>query len=117
MHRTRGESASREKCGNNLRQIGQAILLYANENKGKYPRTFYKPAHRLAFSNDASDGGTLRDPFGDKGLPGKVGDNEVVRRHLPAHSHAGHHAEVFVCPQSDGIKDAYGSAPGAGGVE
>lgn len=25
------------KCASNLRQIGQALLLYANEHKGKYP--------------------------------------------------------------------------------
>src|SRR5438132_9252032 len=33
------ETANRVKCASNLRQIGQAILLYANENKGNYPRT------------------------------------------------------------------------------
>src|SRR5205823_14477145 len=27
------------RCANNLRQIGQAILLYSNENRGAYPRT------------------------------------------------------------------------------
>jgi prepilin-type processing-associated H-X9-DG protein len=31
------ETANRVKCGSNLRQIGQGILLYANENKGNYP--------------------------------------------------------------------------------
>ena len=30
--------ANRIKSASNLRQIGQALLLYANENKGKYPR-------------------------------------------------------------------------------
>src|SRR5216683_366331 len=35
------ETANRVKCASNLRQIGQAILLYANENKGAYPRTYY----------------------------------------------------------------------------
>ena len=29
--------ANRVKCGSNLRQIGQAIMLYANENQGRYP--------------------------------------------------------------------------------
>src|SRR5204863_5349478 len=33
--------SNRVKCASNLRQIGQAILLYANENKGAYPRTTY----------------------------------------------------------------------------
>ena len=35
------ETANRVKCASNLRQIGQAILLYANENHGNYPRTIY----------------------------------------------------------------------------
>jgi len=35
------ETANRVKCASNLRQIGQAILLYANENKGNYPKTYY----------------------------------------------------------------------------
>ena len=33
------ETANRVKCASNLRQIGQAILLYSNENKNAYPRT------------------------------------------------------------------------------
>jgi prepilin-type processing-associated H-X9-DG protein len=31
------ETANRVKCGSNMRQIGMAILLYSNENRGKYP--------------------------------------------------------------------------------
>ena len=38
------ETANRVKCASNLRQIGQAILLYSNENKGLYPRTLAAPA-------------------------------------------------------------------------
>jgi prepilin-type processing-associated H-X9-DG protein len=33
------EVANRVKCGSNLRQIGQALLLYSNENKNLFPRT------------------------------------------------------------------------------
>lgn len=33
------EVAGRIKCAANLRQIGMAIQLYANENRGAYPRT------------------------------------------------------------------------------
>src|SRR5438105_1544867 len=32
------ETANRVKCASNLRQIGQALLLYANDNHGEYPR-------------------------------------------------------------------------------
>ena len=33
------ETANRVKCSSNLRQCGQAMILYANDNKGSYPRT------------------------------------------------------------------------------
>src|SRR5580704_16279096 len=33
------ETSNRVKCGSNLRQIGQAIIMYSNENGGAYPRT------------------------------------------------------------------------------
>jgi prepilin-type processing-associated H-X9-DG protein len=39
------ETANRVKCAANLRQIGHAMLLYANDNKGAYPRrTFVEGA-------------------------------------------------------------------------
>jgi prepilin-type processing-associated H-X9-DG protein len=31
------ETANRIKCASNMRQIGQALLLYANDNHGQYP--------------------------------------------------------------------------------
>jgi len=34
------EKANQVKCGSNLRQIGQAILMYANDHKGQFPATF-----------------------------------------------------------------------------
>src|SRR2546423_12990719 len=33
------ETKNRIACASNLRQIGQALLLYAKENRGAYPRT------------------------------------------------------------------------------
>ncbi|HEY1686166.1 MAG TPA: hypothetical protein VGG19_15475 [Tepidisphaeraceae bacterium] len=36
LNRSR-ETANRIKCGSNMRQIGQAILLYSNEHNGKFP--------------------------------------------------------------------------------
>src|SRR5262249_24929088 len=38
------ETDNRVKCASNLRMIEQAMLLYANENRGAYPRTNYDPA-------------------------------------------------------------------------
>ena len=36
-------SRTRVKCASNLRQIGQALLLYSNDTRGSYPRTRYEP--------------------------------------------------------------------------
>ena len=41
------ETANRVKCGSNLRSIGQALLMYSNENRGKYPRTYYESGAAL----------------------------------------------------------------------
>jgi prepilin-type N-terminal cleavage/methylation domain-containing protein len=35
------ESANRVQCASNLRQIGQAFVMYANDNKGSFPRITY----------------------------------------------------------------------------
>lgn len=35
------ERANRVKCMSNLRQIGQAMHMYANDHKDQYPRTWY----------------------------------------------------------------------------
>src|SRR2546421_5181509 len=37
------EKAIVAKCASNLRQIGQAISMYCNDNHGAYPRTIYQP--------------------------------------------------------------------------
>src|SRR5947207_13929228 len=34
------ETANRVKCASNLRQIGQAILLYADQHRGVFPDSF-----------------------------------------------------------------------------
>ena len=34
------ETANRVKCASNMRQIGQALLLYGNDNRGVYPADF-----------------------------------------------------------------------------
>jgi len=56
------EIANRVRCASNLRQIGQAILLYSNENRGAYPRTTWdvntaKPTWGTPYEGDAKLGG------------------------------------------------------------
>src|SRR3954452_20105940 len=45
------EQANRIKCASNLRQIGQSIQIYANENKGAFPRTLFNTAGALSLNN------------------------------------------------------------------
>src|SRR5690348_8554274 len=66
---TAREHANTTKCATNLRSIGQALALYANENHGNYPRTIYvKGAPPIAGTNASA-----ADPFGFGGL----GANDV----------------------------------------
>ena len=41
--------ANRVKCMSNLRQIGQAMKIYAFDNGGQYPRTWYAEGSRPRF--------------------------------------------------------------------
>src|SRR5438093_991679 len=43
------ERANRTKCASNLRQLGIALVQYAGDNKGLYPRVIQ---HSLASEND-----------------------------------------------------------------
>jgi len=57
------ETANRVKCAANLKQIGNGLILYSNENKGLFPRT-YGPATTGNITIDVSTKGqTSVDPF------------------------------------------------------
>ena len=58
------ETANRVKCASNLKQIGLAILLYSNENRGAYPRTKAStPTAAGTTANLGNGGHTNHDPF------------------------------------------------------
>jgi len=106
------ETANRVKCGSNLRQIGQAILLYSNENKGAYPRTNY-PANvnTNSYHTDGSNGSTVVDPF--KTTPWSGYQNDPLMAMFLLIRTQDITAEVFVCPSSNDEKDTYGTGAGA----
>ena len=59
------ERASRVKCSSNLRQLSQAVMTYAGDNKGHYPRVRHVQGQIPTFFT-----GFLRDsPFGPTGEP------------------------------------------------
>src|SRR4051794_32385482 len=63
-----GEGCSnRVKCQSNLSQIGKALLLYSNENKGSFPQTHYVQGAPLSLTND---GFANANPFAVAPTPG-----------------------------------------------
>ena len=106
------ETANRVKCGSNLRQIGQAMLMYSNENKGNYPRRISAALPAGAnptASEDGTTGGTARDPFTGAG---KVGNNDVTATIWLIIRTQDITTEVFVCPSSNAEKDDFGGPTG-----
>lgn len=100
------ETANRVKCGSNLRQIGQALLLYSNENRGNYPRTRYRAGAGLTKGTGATD----TDPF----RPGTtVAENDLTAPFFLLIRTQDITSEVFVCPSSNAERDNYGGASGS----
>jgi prepilin-type N-terminal cleavage/methylation domain-containing protein/prepilin-type processing-associated H-X9-DG protein len=118
------ETANRVKCASNLRQIGQAILLYSNDNQGPYPRTFYSGGAvntmiQTQANTPTSVGGYdasyttttgLTDPFNG---PSTVVANTGLINNVPQALFLLLRTEditaaVFVCPSSNATADVYG---------
>jgi len=110
------ETANRVKCGSNLRQIGQAMLMYSNENKGNYPRTIYTVGTAPQASSDTTNGSSARDPFAATAAAGRVNPCDVGAAIWLIIRTQDITTEVFVCPSSNAEKDDFGGGnpPGAG---
>jgi prepilin-type N-terminal cleavage/methylation domain-containing protein/prepilin-type processing-associated H-X9-DG protein len=101
------ETANRVKCASNLKQIATALALYANENKGLYPRTLASGDGSVVTANT---GAAETDPF--RGTAGNVvapvGTNNVPAAMFLLLRSQDLSAEVFTCPSSNAEKDEYG---------
>jgi len=102
------ERANRVKCASNLRQIGQGILLYANDNKGQYPRTI--ASNPPAVPAAAFTGAACTDPFGG-GTGTPPTQNDTTSPMFLLVRNADLNPEVFTCPSSSQIKDTLGNGP------
>jgi len=107
------ETANRVKCASNLRQIGQALQLYANDNKGAYPRTRYSDTAQLtSLSGTQTAVGTqATDPFLNP-----PANNDVTAAIYLLLRTQDITAEVFICPSSNDEKDTLGGHPTDWGV-
>lgn len=102
-------------CASNLRQIGMAIQLYANENGGKFPRARYDPAAEnpvpTAYTKWQSP-----DPF----APDGPGPNDVTAALYLLMRTQDITSDVFVCPEDGAAerwlggagKDSFSNLPG-----
>ena len=111
------ETANRVKCASNLRQIGQAILLYSNDNRGAYPRTVTKvtapiksQANMAATWGSKTDGS---DPFIGAAGSARPGDNDVTAAMFLLLRTQDITSEVFTCPSSNSEKDLFGGGTNA----
>ena len=95
------ETANRVKCASNLRQIGQAMLLYANgERNGSYPRGLY-----------VRDGTALTDSTGylsSDTYATTTGTNNIGAALFLLLRTQDISAEVFTCPSADSERDTFG---------
>jgi len=103
------ETANRVKCASNLRQIGQAILLYANDNRNAYPRAIFSGGTQVTPDVTSNGGyntpGISTDPF--SGASAQVVNNVTAAYFLLLRTQDIGSA-VFVCPSSNAEKDTYG---------
>jgi len=101
------ETANRVKCSSNLRQIGQAMLLYSNENKQKFPRTYYMYDVNLDLTNT---GYNIANSFTNVSGETVVGTNNVPAAIFLLLKTQEIGTEVFTCPSSLAEKDTFGGS-------
>src|SRR4051794_37235284 len=115
------ETANRVKCASNLRQIGQAILLYSNDTRGASPGPFPPPPAgkpEPAISGSPSNGSA---PFPGPPAPqatagsptNRPGDNDITAALFLLLRTQDITSEVFTCPSSNSEKDLYGGGTNA----
>ncbi|HEY7087350.1 MAG TPA: H-X9-DG-CTERM domain-containing protein [Tepidisphaeraceae bacterium] len=96
--RTNSGGSNRVKCASNLRQIGQAILLYSNENRGAYPQTTF--ADGAVVIPTWGTGAKASNPF----AAGGPEPNDVSAALFLLLRTQEITPEVFVCPSSNAEK-------------
>jgi prepilin-type N-terminal cleavage/methylation domain-containing protein/prepilin-type processing-associated H-X9-DG protein len=98
------EQGNRVKCASNLRQIGLAIQMYANDNKGFFPRTYFDPATTAVTAD--STGYSSTTPFA------AATKNNVGMSFFLVLKTQDLTSEVFNCPSSSAERATFSVAVG-----
>ncbi len=94
--------ASRARCTDNLREIGQAMTKYAEINHGRLPST--RPGRGpLAVPDVSNSGYAVADPFGEDG----PGPNNVPAAMFLLVRYGLLDSTAFICPGSAGQPDRF----------
>jgi prepilin-type N-terminal cleavage/methylation domain-containing protein/prepilin-type processing-associated H-X9-DG protein len=81
------------KCATNLHSIGEAMLMYANENHGSFPRAKFVPGAPLV----SGTGVTSTDPFSNNGPQ----PNDVTASIFLLIREQKTGTAIFICPYND----------------
>jgi prepilin-type processing-associated H-X9-DG protein len=92
--RRSAEQGYRIKCASNLRQIGLAIQMYCNDNKGEFPRTLFSGPEDPNPVPTAFTGSNVPKAFSQAG----PANNDVTAALFLAMTTQDLTSEVFVCP-------------------
>jgi prepilin-type N-terminal cleavage/methylation domain-containing protein/prepilin-type processing-associated H-X9-DG protein len=87
------EHANVVRCATHLQQIGQSLALYANENRGDYPRTIYVPGAPLTQGTSPA----AADPF----QAGGPAPNDVTAAIFLLIRTQGLAPKILTCPYND----------------
>jgi prepilin-type processing-associated H-X9-DG protein len=110
------EVANRVKCASNLRQIGQGLQLYSNENRGVYPRTLWdmanpKPTWGTPYEGNEKLGASDKaDPFAPKTSDVTPAPNDVSAALFMLLRTQDITSDVFICPSTGMEPMKYGGA-------
>ena len=86
------ETANRVKCGSRLRQLGQVILMHAQENGGRFPDTL----EQLVLSQDITSELYVCPSSNTERAPGKTAEEQFA--HLHRHNDYVYHGRGLTTP-------------------